>query len=163
MLKIIPVENGEDLRRARLLFEEYAASLDFNLCFQNFEEELAKLPGDYTPPSGCLFLGIYDGHEAGCIALRRISRDVCEMKRLYVRPRFRGSGIGRSLAKAVIEQAKEMGYSGMRLDTVPAMERARALYASLGFKEIPPYCHNPIPGAVFLELKFNPGPRPAKS
>jgi ribosomal protein S18 acetylase RimI-like enzyme len=154
MLKIVPAKTGEELHQIRLLFEEYAVSLDFDLSFQNFEEELANLPGDYAPPAGRLLLACWDGQIAGCIALRKINQDGCEMKRLYVRPPFRRRGIGRTLAGEIIEEGKKIGYTWMRLDTVPSMKRARALYESLGFKKIPPYRHNPIAGAVFLELKL---------
>ena len=152
MLKVVQAEEGENFTHAQLLFEEYAASLDFDLDFQDFDEELANLPGGYAPPGGRLLVAIYRGQAAGCVALRKLSNDVCEMKRLYVRPQFRGLGIGRALAEAVIEEAQRIGYARMRLDTVPLMERARALYASLGFEEIGPYRHNPIEGAVFMEL-----------
>jgi putative acetyltransferase len=154
MVKIIKVRTRDDLQQVRVLFEEYAASLDFNLSFQNFEEELANLPGNYALPDGILLLALWDDQIAGCVALRRINQDTCEMKRLYVRPQFRSLGIGKLLAEAVIEEAKKVGYSYMRLDTVPSMERAQALYESLGFKKTLPYCPNPIAGAVFLELKL---------
>ena len=154
MVRILPAESAEDLRQARLLFQEYAASLDFDLDFQNFEEELANLPGDYTPPTGCLLLAVDGGRIAGCVALRRLSHEACEMKRLYVKPQFRSMGIGKSLAEAVIHKAEKIGYARMRLDTVPSMRGAQELYESLGFKKIPPYCHNPVEGAAFLELKL---------
>ena len=152
MLKIIQVETGENLEIVKTLFEEYADSLGFDLCFQNFEEELANLPGCYAAPEGCLLLAMYRDQTAGCVALRKLSDDVCEMKRLYIKPQFRRLGIGRALAEAIIEQARKTGYTHMRLDTVPPMEVARALYAALGFKEISPYRHNPIEGTVFMEL-----------
>ncbi len=139
MLKIVLVKTKEHLQQIRQLFEEYAASLDFNLSFQNFEEELANLPGDYTLPEGRLLLAWWDNQVAGCVALRKISPEGCEMKRLYVRPQFRRLEIGRTLAGEIIEEAKKIGYTWMRLDTVPSMKRARALYDSLGFKRIPPY------------------------
>jgi putative acetyltransferase len=155
MLKIIPAKTKGDIQRIKLLFEEYAASLDFDLSFQNFEEELANLPGDYTPPEGRLLLAWWDNQVAGCVALRKINPEGCEMKRLYVRPRFRGLEIGKTLAGEIIKEAKKIGYTWMHLDTVPSMKRARALYESLGFKRIPPYRHNPIAGAGFLELKLD--------
>jgi len=155
MLKIIPAETEEDIQQIRLLFEEYAASLDFDLSFQNFGEELANLPGDYVPPEGRLLLAWWDDQIAGCVALRKINQDRCEMKRLYVLPRFRALDIGKALAEEIIKEAKKIGYTWMRLDTVPSMKRARALYESLGFKRIPPYRYNPVKGAEFLELKLN--------
>ncbi len=151
-LRIIPAETGEALQSVRLLFEEYAASLDFDLGFQNFDDELKHLPADYALPDGCLLLAIYKELAAGCVALRKLEEGLCEMKRLYVRPQFQGLKIGRSLAQAIIAEAKEIGYYRMLLDTVPAMARARNLYESLGFKEIPPYRYNPIRGTVFMEL-----------
>ena len=154
MVSVVPARTEKDLRQAKIFFEEYAAGLDFALDFQNFEEELAGLPGDYAPPEGCLLLAYYRDQVAGCVALRKIDRDICEMKRLFVRPSFRHLGIGGSLAQTVIQEAKRKGYTRMRLDTVPSMKEARGLYASLGFEPIPSYCHNPIPGAVFLELKL---------
>jgi putative acetyltransferase len=154
MVKIVQAGTTEEVTQARGLFEEYAASLDFDLHFQNFREELAGLPGDYAAPSGCLLLA-WDGDQvAGCVALRKMEGDVCEMKRLYVRPAFRHGGVGRLLARAIVAEAKKKGYSRMRLDTVPAMKEARGLYESLGFKKISPYRHNPIPGAAFLELNL---------
>ncbi len=155
MISVVPARAKKDLRQAKILFEEYAATLDFALDFQNFEEELAGLPGGYAPPEGCLLLALHRDQVAGCVALRKIDRDICEMKRLFVRPSFRTLGIGKALAQAVIQEAKKKGYTRMRLDTVPSMKEARALYGSLGFEPIPSYCHNPIPGAVFLELNLN--------
>jgi len=154
MLKIFQAETDKDLEMIRMLFAEYADSLSFDLDFQDFEEELANLPSGYAPPSGCLLLAKYKDQLAGCVALRQISEEVCEMKRLYVRPQFRCLGFGRALAEAVIKQARRIGYSRMRLDTVPSMKAARALYKSLGFKKINPYRHNPIEGAEFMELKL---------
>ena len=155
MLEIVSVKTQEDLQQIRLLFKEYAASLDFNLSFQNFEEELANLPGDYAPPRGGLLLASRDDQIAGCVALRELDRERCEMKRLYVRPQFRGLEIGKVLAAEIIEEAKRIGYACMRLDTVPSMKRAQALYESLGFRRIPPYRHNPVAGALFLELQLS--------
>jgi len=152
MLRIIRVQSGRNLEVIRGLIRQYADSLDFDLCFQDFEEELATLPGEYAAPEGCLLLAKYGGQAAGCVALRKLSDGVCEMKRLYVKPEFRGMKVGKALAEAVIKQAGKIGYAHMRLDTVPSMERARKLYVALGFSQISPYRHNPIEGAVFMEL-----------
>jgi len=154
MVRTYPVQTNEDLASAKLLFEEYAESLDFDLHFQGFDQELANLPGEYAPPKGCLLLAEYKKQLAGCVALRGLSEDICEMKRLYVRPEFRGLGIGSALAEAVIAQARNIGYTRMRLDTAPSMEAARELYRSLGFRQISPYRYNPIEGAIFMELEL---------
>jgi putative acetyltransferase len=159
-MKLIQVQSAEEIESARELFEEYAARLGLDLCFQNFEKELAELPGEYTPPSGRLFLAIENDELAGCVALRKIaygtSRDsVCEMKRLYVRPAFRGTGLGRTLAETIIKAARGIGYARMRLDTLPGkMDRAIAMYRSLGFKNIQPYYLNPVTDAAFMELEL---------
>ncbi len=151
-VEIVGVQTEQQLAAIRLLFTEYADSLGFDLGFQDFARELATLPGGYAAPDGRLFLAVRGGQTVGCVALRRLADGVSELKRLYVRPAFRGLGIGRALVEAVIDAARQAGYARMRLDTVPSMERARALYGLLGFAEIEPYCYNPIPGATFMEL-----------
>ena len=141
---------------ARQLFKEYAASLDFDLDFQDFDEEMKRLPGDYAPPGGRLILSIMDATPVGCVALRKIDDYICEMKRLYTIPPIRGNGVGRFLVTNVIQIARNIGYVKMRLDTVPSMKFARHIYASLGFKEIKPYRYNPIAGAKYMELDLLP-------
>jgi putative acetyltransferase len=146
-------ETPAQIDQARELFLEYAQSLGFSLCFQNFDKELASLPGDYAPPEGRLLLAQYQGQFAGCVALHKLEDDICEMKRLYLRPQFRGKGLGRVLADRIIAEAREIGYRCMRLDTVePVMKDAVAMYRRIGFREIAPYCANPIAGALHMEL-----------
>jgi ribosomal protein S18 acetylase RimI-like enzyme len=152
-LTIRPAQTDGDLDAARALFRAYAESLDFDLCFQDFEAELDALPGDYAPPKGALLLAEVDGTVAGCVALRPMDEDgICEMKRLYVRPPFRRDGVGRALASAIVDKAEALGYDSMRLDTVESMTAARRLYASLGFEERDSYYHNPLPNVVYMEL-----------
>ena len=151
MLTIRRAESPEDHRLVRALFEEYAASLGFDLDFQDFQQELAELPGRYSPPAGCILVGESAGQVVGCVALRRHAGDIAEMKRLYVKPSCRGQGAGRKLAEAVIAEARERGYTRMRLDTVASMGPANALYRSLGFVETERYRHNPLPDALFFE------------
>ena len=138
----------------RRLMREYETWLGVNLCFQGFERELAGLPGEYAPPSGRLLLALAGVEAAGCVALRRQDADSGEMKRLYVSPTHRGKGLGGTLARAVIAAAQDIGYARVVLDTLPKMPEALALYRSLGFRDIPPYYHNPISGALYLELRI---------
>jgi len=145
----------EEIARIRELFLEYAQSLGFSLCFQSFDKELAGLPGDYAPPDGRLLLGTYDGAPAGCVALHKLETAICEMKRLYVRPEFRGKGLGKVLAERIIADARQIGYRQLRLDTVePIMRTAVAMYMQLGFRKIAPYRENPIEGALYMELQL---------
>ena len=153
LLDIHPASSTEEVAQARELFLEYAQSLGFSLCFQSFDQELANLPGDYSPPDGRLLLAEYDGQLAGCVALHKLESGICEMKRLYVRPQFRGKGLGSALAERILTEAREIDYRQVRLDTVePVMKDAVAMYRRLGFREIAPYCTNPIAGALYMEL-----------
>jgi putative acetyltransferase len=152
-LTLTQAESPSHLAQARELFLEYAQSLGFSLCFQNFDKELAELPGDYAPPKGRLLLAECEGQLAACIALHKLDPGTCEMKRLYLRPQFRGQGLGRALAEHIMSEARQIGYQRMRLDTVePIMKDAVAMYRKLGFKEIAPYCSNPIAGALYMEI-----------
>lgn len=153
MIKLIQVKSSADIETAQRLFEEYSSWLGVNLCFQNFDKELAELPGEYTPPTGRLLLAIEGDDVAGCVALRKFGEGIGELKRLYVRPDFRGRGLGRTLTEMIIKTAREFGYSRLRLDTLPGkMDRAIAMYRSLGFKDIERYYDNPYATAVFMEL-----------
>ncbi len=156
MLQITPARLPEDWAEAKLLVEEYAHSLDFDLAFQHFDRELATLPEMYGPPGGCMLLARIEGKAVGCVALRPMDGQICEMKRLYLRPAARGSGAGRALTCEIIAQARRMGYTAIRLDTVKTMQSAVAIYHSLGFENIAPYCHNPIEGAIYMELVLSP-------
>ena len=156
MTGFVQAGSDEEVKLARELFLEYARSLNFDLCFQDFDKELAELPGEYASPEGRLLLATDGTQTAGCVALRKIKAGVCEMKRLYVRPAFRGKGIGRALAARIIDEAVEAGYSRMRLDTVPSMKEAIDLYRSMGFKTIDPYRHNPVKGTIYMELEMKP-------
>jgi GNAT superfamily N-acetyltransferase len=142
----------EDIEAARTLFNEYAAGLGISLCFQNFDHELSTLPGDYAPPDGRLLLAKVDDQIAGCIALRKLAPGICEMKRLFVRPAYRSTGLGRDLVNTILDEARKLGYTHMRLDTLPGrMDKAIALYRSIGFVDIEPY-YRSVEGAKFMEL-----------
>jgi len=143
-----------ELIAVKSLFQEYADSLSFGLDFQDFREELATLPGKYAPPLGAILLARENGETVGCVAVRPLGEGICEMKRLYVKPSHRGKNLGRDLALAIIEEAKRLGYKAMRLDTVVEMKEASALYRTLGFQPIDAYCYNPLPGAMYFELRL---------
>lgn len=152
-MKLIQAAFPDQIAQARNLFKEYEAWIEVDLCFQNFEKELAALPGDYAPPDGRLLLAFDNERLAGCVALRKIGDGVCEMKRLFVRPEFHGKGLGRELIETILKQAREIGYERMRLDTLPdQMAKAIALYRQIGFTEIEPYYANPVKGAMFMEM-----------
>ena len=151
MLTIVAATTPEDVEHVRTLLREYERSLGIDLAFQGFAQEVAALPGVYAPPRGRLLLAMDGDAPAGCVALRPITDDVCEMKRLYLRPSLRGKGAGRMLAGRIIDEARAIGYRTMRLDSLPAMKEAIALYEALGFRKIAPYYTNPVPGTVYLE------------
>ena len=155
-IRIVDADSAALLESARAIIREYAAGLGVDLSFQDFEGEMAGLPGEYGPPAGALLLAFVDGQLAGCGAMRALAdvdyANACEMKRLFVRPGFRRFGLGRLLAQALLDRAAAAGYSSMLLDTLDEMESARELYASLGFQEIAPYYYNPIPGAHYLKV-----------
>jgi ribosomal protein S18 acetylase RimI-like enzyme len=154
MLEIVSAHTAEFVPAVRVLFREYETSIGVPLCFQSFEEELAGLPGEYAPPDGRLYLALDDVRPAGCVALRKFGDGVCEIKRLYVRPLYRGRGLGRRLVLKLIEDAREAGYECMRLDTLPMMKRAIELYRSLGFRPIVAYREHPVAGALYFELRL---------
>lgn len=158
MATIRQAQTPEDLQAIRELFTEYAASLGIDLGFQDFANELNTLPGAYAPPAGRLLLGEVASKLAGCVGLRLLAPGVCEMKRLYVRPAFRGQRLGQVLVEAVVAEARQLGYTSMRLDTLPTMRDAQELYRRLGFRDIPTYRYNPVPGTVFLELELGAAP-----
>jgi len=149
---IVPATSADQIATAGRLFKEYEASLGIELTFQGFAQEVAALPGAYAPPAGRLFLATDGVEPTGCVALRPLGGGLCEMKRLYVRPEARGARLGRRLAETVIREARAIGYTRMRLDTLPSMKEAFALYQTLGFREIAPYYENPIGGTRFMEL-----------
>ena len=155
VINFIVPDTAPELDATRRIFQEYAESLLVDLCFQDFSNELSNLPGEYAAPRGSLLIALVDGAVAGCCALRALDAadyvNACEMKRLYVRPAFRGLGLGRDLAERILDTARQVGYRSVLLDTLDEMETARALYQDLGFEEIPPYYHNPIAGAHYLK------------
>ncbi len=155
-IQLVTPASADDLAATSGIFREYAISLGFDLCFQDFEGEIANLPGDYASPRGALLLAKVNDEVAGCCALRPLDSsdyvNAAEMKRLYVRPAFRGLGLGRQLAEAILDEARMGGYDSVLLDTLDDMEIARAMYEELGFKEIPPYYHNPLAGAHYLKV-----------
>jgi putative acetyltransferase len=154
-VQLVEAGTAAELEQIRRLFRAYADWLAVDLCFQGFEQELSLLPGCYAPPAGRLLLARVGGEAAGCVGLRSLESGICEMKRLWVEPGFGGRGLGRALAEAIIEAAREIGYVKMRLDTFPdRMPAAQHLYQSLGFREIAPYYHNPFEGVVMLELEL---------
>ena len=154
-MRIFQANSEQDIEQARTLFEEYQTALGISPCFQNFDQELKNLPGDYAPPHGRLLLATDDAALAGCITLRKLEPGVCEMKRLFVRPAYRGTGLGRTLVESLIDEARQLGYKKMRLDTLPGrMDKAIALYRSIGFVEIDPYYEKPVEGAKFMELEL---------
>jgi len=152
----INVSKADDIVQVKSLFSEYSACID--LSFQDFDREFASLPGEYAPPSGCILLAKEGSEAVGCVALRRISEDICEMKRLYVKPTFREKTIGRKLSESVIGEARARGYRIMKLDTLPSMREALRLYESLGFRKTTPYRFNPVKGAVFMQLDITTSP-----
>jgi ribosomal protein S18 acetylase RimI-like enzyme len=151
--ELVQAVSAKQIEQARELFLDYAESLGFSLCFQGFDEEVKSLPGAYAPPSGRLLLAHNQGQTAGCVALRQLDKQICEMKRLYVRPDYRGKGVGRMLVDGIIAEARSIGYERMRLDTIESsMQDAIVLYRRRGFRDIAPYRSNPIAGALYLEL-----------
>jgi putative acetyltransferase len=158
MVQVLRAQTSSQIALARSLFQEYAATLGLDLCFQGFEQELARLPGQYAPPDGALLLAYVGAEATGCVGLRRFEAGVGEMKRLFVRSEFRGRGIGRALATGAVDAARQAGYNRVRLDTLASMVEAVTLYRSLGFQLIGPYRFNPDPEAVFLELEIHSQP-----
>lgn len=153
-MKIIQANSVEDIAAARRLFEEYAASIDTDLCFQNFSKELAALPGYYAPPRGRLLLAVIDGAPVGCVGLRPHDATTGEMKRLFIQPGHQGRGLGRQLVEAVTAEARAIGYTSLLLDTLPSMQSAIKLYESLGFVRRAPYFDSPVGGNVFMQRKL---------
>jgi ribosomal protein S18 acetylase RimI-like enzyme len=154
MIKIVEANTKEFVKRVKELIREYALSLEFDLQFQDFDKEIEDFPGQYASPTGCLYIALDENQPIGCVALRDLGQGICEMKRLYIKPLFRGQKVGKLLAEIIIKTARDMGYDYMRLDTVPSMKQANMLYNTLGFKQIEPYRFNPIEGATFFELNL---------
>ncbi len=154
MVEIVRANTDELISKAKVLFQEYSESLGFDLSFQGFDEEMDRFPAQYSPPTGALFLALSETRSIGCVGVRFLEEGVCEMKRLYVRPNFRGSNVGRGLSEAAIQAGKTLGYERMRLDTLSSMAPANRLYKRLGFVEIEPYRHNPLEGAIYFELNL---------
>ena len=154
MATIVRAETAEQIEEARRLIEEYVASLPVDVSYEHVPEECARLPGDYAPPLGDLLLAVEDGEPVGCVALRPMDRETCEMKRVYLRPAWRGRGIGRELAESIVDAARRIGYRRMRLDTIPSLKPAISLYRSMGFRVIAPYRAIPTSCAFFMELKL---------
>jgi ribosomal protein S18 acetylase RimI-like enzyme len=154
MIKIVEANTKELIEKTKELIREYAQSLEFDLDFQDFDKEMENFPGQYAFPQGCLYIATDENQPIGCVALRDLGQGICEMKRLYVKPSFRGQKVGRLLAEVVIKAARDMGYDHMRLDTIPSMKRANMLYNALGFKQISSYRFNPLENATFFELNL---------
>ena len=154
MIKIFEANTNEFIEKTKELIREYAQSLEFDLGFQDFDKEMENFPGQYALPGGCLYVALDENQPIGCVALRDLGHGICEMKRLYVKPFFRGQKVGKLLAEVVIKAAKDMGYDFMRLDTIPSMKHANMLYNALGFEQIAPYRFNPLDGATFFELNL---------
>jgi|ERR1700694_230027 len=154
MIAVKQAHTTGQIDQVRELFREYQASLDVNLDFQGFNGEVAGLPGSYAPPGGRLLLAAVDGIPRGCVALQEITSETCEMKRLYVQPGQRGTGLGRLLVACVLDEARSIGYRRIFLDTLPSMTQAQAMYRTLGFEEVPPYRHNPVPGTRYMALSL---------
>ena len=154
MIKIFEANTNEFIEKTKELIREYAQSLEFDLGFQDFDKEMENFPGQYALPGGCLYVALDENQPIGCVALRDLGHGICEMKRLYVKPFFRGQKVGKLLAEVVIKAARDMGYDFMRLDTIPSMKHANMLYNALGFEQIAPYRFNPLDGATFFELNL---------
>ena len=157
MIKLVEANTKEFVEKAKELIREYAQSLEFDLGFQDFDKEMENFPGQYAFPKGSLYIALDENQPIGCVALRELGQSICEMKRLYVKPYYRGQKVGKLLAEVVIKAARDMGYNYMRLDTIPSMKQANMLYKALGFKKIAPYRFNPIEDATFFELNLKKG------